>query len=161
MQSLADIADDLATGRTSSQALTEAALARIEDPAGEGARAFIKVYRDAALDSAKASDQARRHGIVSSPLAGIPVSIKDLCDVAGETTLAGSIVHKDAEPAGTDAPTVARLRAAGAVIMGRTNMVEFAMARRVPMPTTARRRTPGIGPPAGYRGARPRARRSR
>jgi aspartyl-tRNA(Asn)/glutamyl-tRNA(Gln) amidotransferase subunit A len=127
MQSLADIADDLATGRTSSQALTEASLARIEDPAGEGARAFIKVYRDAALDSAKASDQARRHGIVSSPLAGIPVSIKDLCDVAGETTLAGSIVHKDAEPAGTDAPTVARLRAAGAVIMGRTNMVEFAM----------------------------------
>ncbi|MBT4169965.1 MAG: amidase, partial [Rhodospirillaceae bacterium] len=88
MQSLAEIADDLAAGRTTSRALTEAALARIDDPAGEGARAFIKVYHEAALECAKASDQARAHGIVPSPLAGIPVSIKDLCDVAGEVTLA-------------------------------------------------------------------------
>jgi aspartyl-tRNA(Asn)/glutamyl-tRNA(Gln) amidotransferase subunit A len=127
MRSLADLADDLATGRTTSQALTEAALARIDDPAGEGERAFIKVYHTAALDSAKASDLARRNGAVPSPLAGIPVSIKDLCDVAGEVTLAGSIVRRDAAPATGDAPVVARLRAAGAIIMGRTNMVEFAM----------------------------------
>jgi aspartyl-tRNA(Asn)/glutamyl-tRNA(Gln) amidotransferase subunit A len=64
---------------------------------------------------------------VPSPLAGIPFSIKDLCDVAGEITLAGSIVRRDAAPAERDAPVVARLRAAGAIIMGRTNMVEFAM----------------------------------
>ena len=127
MQSLAEIADDLAAGRTTSRALTEAALARIDDPAGEGARAFIKVYHEAALECAKASDQARAHGIVPSPLAGIPVSIKDLCDVAGEVTLAGSSVRQDAEAATKDAPAVARLRAAGAVITGRTNMVEFAM----------------------------------
>ncbi len=127
MQSLADIAEDLASGRTTSQALTEAALASIDDPAGEGQRAFIKVYHDAALTTARASDQARANGIVASPLAGIPVSIKDLCDVAREVTLAGSIVHQDADPAVRDAPTVARLRAAGAVITGRTNMVEFAM----------------------------------
>ncbi len=127
MQSLADIAADLAAGRTTSQALTEAALASIDDPAGEGQRAFIKVYHDAALATARASDEARANGIVASPLAGIPVSIKDLCDVAGEVTLAGSIVHQDADPAVQDAPTVARLRAAGAVITGRTNMVEFAM----------------------------------
>jgi len=127
MQSLAEIADDLAAGRTTSRALTEAALARIDDPAGEGARAYIKVYHEAALECAKASDQARAHGIVPSPLAGIPVSIKDLCDVAGEVTLAGSSVRQDAEAATKDAPAVARLRAAGAVITGRTNMVEFAM----------------------------------
>lgn len=127
MQSLAKIADDLATGRTTSQALTVAALARIEDPGGEGAAAFTKFYKDAALECAMASDQARAHGIIPSPLAGIPVSIKDLCDVSGETTLAGSIVRRDAEPATADAPVVARLRAAGAIIMGRTNMVEFAM----------------------------------
>lgn len=127
MRSLADLADDLVTGQTTSQALTEAALARIDDPSGEGERAFIKVYHKAALDSAKASDRARANGIVPSPLAGIPVSIKDLCDVAGEVTLAGSIVRRDAAPAERDAPVLARLRAAGAIIMGRTNMVEFAM----------------------------------
>ena len=127
MKTLADIGEDLASGRTTSQALTEAALESIDDPAGEGARAFIKVYHQAAVDSAKASDQARRHGIVASPLAGIPFSIKDLCDVAGEITLAGSIVRGDEAAADADAPTVARLRAAGAVITGRTNMVEFAM----------------------------------
>ncbi len=127
MRSLADLADDLAAGRTTSQALTEAALARIDDPAGEGERAFVKVYHKAALDNARASDLARSHGVVPSPLAGIPVSIKDLCDVAGEVTMAGSIVRRDAPPATQDAPVVARLRAAGAIIMGRTNMVEFAM----------------------------------
>jgi aspartyl-tRNA(Asn)/glutamyl-tRNA(Gln) amidotransferase subunit A len=127
MKPLAELADDLAAGRTTSQELTEAALARIDDPAGEGARAFFKVYHEAAIASAKASDQARQHGVVPSLLAGIPVSIKDLCDVAGEVTHAGSIVRQDAPPAREDAPTVARLRAAGAVIMGRTNMVEFAM----------------------------------
>ena len=62
------------------------------------------------------------------PLAGIPVSIKNLCDVAGETTLAGSKALDDAPPAKADAPVVARLRAAGAVIVGSTNMSEFAFS---------------------------------
>ncbi len=127
MRSLAELATELDAGRTTSVKLTEAALARIDDPAGEGARTFMKVYHQAAMDSALASDQARAHGAVPSPMAGIPFSIKDLCDVAGEITLAGSIVRQDAEPAARDAPVVARLRAAGAIIMGRTNMVEFAM----------------------------------
>jgi aspartyl-tRNA(Asn)/glutamyl-tRNA(Gln) amidotransferase subunit A len=65
---------------------------------------------------------------VPSPLAGLPVSIKNLCDVAGETTLSGSIALDDAPPAQQDAPVVARLRAAGAVIVGSTNMSEFAFS---------------------------------
>ena len=65
---------------------------------------------------------------MASPLAGIPVSIKNLCDVAGETTLAGSKALDDAPPAEEDAPVVARLRAAGAVIVGSTNMSEFAFS---------------------------------
>jgi len=65
---------------------------------------------------------------VPGPLAGIPVSIKNLCDVAGETTLAGSKALDDAPPAKADAPVVARLRAAGAVIVGSTNMSEFAFS---------------------------------
>jgi len=68
----------------------------------------------------------RKAGIVPSPLAGLPISLKDLFDVAGETTSAGSAVLRDAPPAKADAPAVARLRAAGAVIVGRTNLTEFA-----------------------------------
>jgi len=122
------LAADLTTGRTTSRQLTEEALARIDDPNGEGARAFIKVYRQQALAAADASDALRKLGLVPGPLAGIPVSIKNLCDVAGETTLAGSRALDDAAPAWADAPVVARLRAAGAVIVGSTNMSEFAFS---------------------------------
>jgi aspartyl-tRNA(Asn)/glutamyl-tRNA(Gln) amidotransferase subunit A len=122
------LAADLAAGRTTSRKLTEAALARIEDPKGEGKRAFIKVYKTQALAAAEASDALRKAGIVPSPLAGLPVSIKNLCNVAGETTLAGSTALDDAPPAQHDAPVVARLRAAGAVIVGSTNMSEFAFS---------------------------------
>ena len=122
------LAADLAAGRTTSRKLTEAALARIEDPTGEGKRAFIKVWKSQALAAADASDVLRKTGIAPSPLAGIPISIKNLCDVAGETTLSGSLARDDAPPAQTDAPVVARLRAAGAVIVGSTNMSEFAFS---------------------------------
>ncbi|MGD9880057.1 MAG: amidase [Reyranella sp.] len=122
------LAADLAAGRTTSRKLTEEALARIEDPAGEGKRAFIKVWRQQALAAADASDAMRKVGLVPSPLAGLPVSIKNLCNVAGEITLAGSKALDDAPPATQDAPVVARLRAAGAVIVGSTNMSEFAFS---------------------------------
>jgi aspartyl-tRNA(Asn)/glutamyl-tRNA(Gln) amidotransferase subunit A len=122
------LAADLAAGRATSRQLTEAALARIEDPKGEGKRAFIKIYKAQALVAADASDALRKADIVPSPLAGLPVSIKNLCNVAGETTLAGSKALDDAPPAKHDAPVVARLRAAGAVIVGSTNMSEFAFS---------------------------------
>jgi aspartyl-tRNA(Asn)/glutamyl-tRNA(Gln) amidotransferase subunit A len=128
LPTIASLAADLAAGRTTSRALAEQALARIADPGGEGSRTFIKVYRQQALAAADASDALRKAGIVPSPLAGIPVSIKNLCDVAGETTLAGSKALDDAPPAAADAPVVARLRAAGAVIVGSTNMSEFAFS---------------------------------
>lgn len=125
---IASLAADLASGRTTSRALVEQALTRIADPAGEGARAFIKVYRQQALAAADASDALRKAGMVASPLAGLPVSIKNLCDVASETTLSGSKALDDAPPAKADAPVVARLRASGAVIVGSTNMSEFAFS---------------------------------
>jgi aspartyl-tRNA(Asn)/glutamyl-tRNA(Gln) amidotransferase subunit A len=123
---LATLAADLATGRRSSVALTEACLARIDDAAGEGKRAFTRVYRSAALAAAESADRLRAAGVTGGPLAGIPISIKDLFDVAGEATLAGSTALSNQPPAGADAPIVRRLRAAGAVIVGKTNMVEFA-----------------------------------
>lgn len=123
---LARLATDLAAGRVTSQALTEACLARIEDAAGEGKRSFTALYRPTALAAAAASDRLRAAGLPGGSLAGIPISVKDLFDVAGETTQAGSLALKDQPPAIADAPIVARLRAAGAVIIGKTNMVEFA-----------------------------------
>ncbi len=123
---LAELTRQLAAGETTSMALTEAALARIEDPAGQGAKAFTRVYRPQALAAAAAADALRAAGIAGGPLAGIPISVKDLFDVAGEATTAGSVVLAGAAPAAADAPVVARLRAAGAVITGKTNMTEFA-----------------------------------
>jgi len=86
---VAGLAADLAAGRTTSRALVEEALARIADPGGEGKRVFVKVYAEAARAAADAQDKLRAAGYVASPLAGLPVSIKDLFDVAGEVTLAG------------------------------------------------------------------------
>ncbi|MET0969818.1 MAG: amidase [Tardiphaga sp.] len=123
---LASLADDLAAGRTTSRALVEACLARIADPAGEGQRVFIHVDRDAALAAADAMDALRKAGAAPSRFAGIPISIKDLFDIKGQVTRAGSRALDDSAPAERDAPTVARLRAAGFVLIGRTNMVEFA-----------------------------------
>jgi aspartyl-tRNA(Asn)/glutamyl-tRNA(Gln) amidotransferase subunit A len=123
---LTELVAALREGRTSSRRLTDEALARIADPAGEGKRAFLKVYAEAARAAAAAQDGLREAGIVGGPLAGIPISIKDLFDVAGEPTTAGSIALRDAPPASRDAPIVARLRQAGAVIVGKTNMTEFA-----------------------------------
>jgi aspartyl-tRNA(Asn)/glutamyl-tRNA(Gln) amidotransferase subunit A len=117
----------LDSGRTSSRALVQTALDRIADPAGEGVRTFLKVHRDQALAAAAAADTLRAAGLAPvSPLAGLPVSIKDLLDVAGEVTTTGSRVLANDPPASRDARVVARLRRAGAAIVGRTNQSEFA-----------------------------------
>jgi aspartyl-tRNA(Asn)/glutamyl-tRNA(Gln) amidotransferase subunit A len=126
METVQKLSGDLAAGRMTSRELVERALARIADPQGEGARAFIKVYADTARAEADHADRLRRAGILRSPVDGLPVSVKDLFDVGGDVTRAGSKVLSGAPAATCDAPAVARLRAAGAVIVGRTNMVEFA-----------------------------------
>jgi aspartyl-tRNA(Asn)/glutamyl-tRNA(Gln) amidotransferase subunit A len=126
MWTVAQLAADLEAGRSSSRELVEQALARIGDRGGEGARAFLKVYADGARADADHADRLRRAGVRRSRIDGLPVSLKDLFDVAGDVTRAGSRIRASAEAAKADAPAVARLRAAGAVFVGRTNMVEFA-----------------------------------
>jgi aspartyl-tRNA(Asn)/glutamyl-tRNA(Gln) amidotransferase subunit A len=121
-------ADGLANGTTTSRVLIEACLEKIADPAGQGAAAFISVYADQARASADAADALRRAGRAPGPFAGIPVSIKDLFDVAGETTRAGSTVLADAKPAPTNAAIVSRLLQAWLIPIGRTNMTEFAFS---------------------------------
>jgi aspartyl-tRNA(Asn)/glutamyl-tRNA(Gln) amidotransferase subunit A len=86
----------------------------------------MKVYSDAALAEADASDSLRAIGVVRSPVEGIPISVKDLYDVCGDVTRAGSVALASDPPAKADATAVARLRAAGGVILGRTVTVEFA-----------------------------------
>src|ERR1700736_5823312 len=123
---LASLADDLESGRTRARKLVDECLARIADPSGEGARTFIHVDAEAAIEAAEAMDRLREVKAAPSPYAGIPVSIKDLFDIRGQVTRAGSRALEDSAPAEADAPVVARLRRAGFVVIGRTNMTEFA-----------------------------------
>ncbi|MFI5014381.1 MAG: amidase [Hyphomicrobiales bacterium] len=106
----------------------EAALERIADPKGEGARACLTVYADEARAAADAADGRSKFGRELGPLDGRIVTIKDLLDVKGEPTRAGSRIRADFAPATQDAPVVGRLRAAGAVIVAKTNMTEFAFS---------------------------------
>ena len=123
---LAELHTALDEGRATSLRLTDAALAHIADPAGEGVRVFTRVYSGQARAAAQASDLLRGAGLARSPIDGLPISIKDLFDVAGETTMAGSLAREGAPAASEHAVIVRRLLAAGAVIVGRTNMTEFA-----------------------------------
>jgi aspartyl-tRNA(Asn)/glutamyl-tRNA(Gln) amidotransferase subunit A len=128
MQHIADAAAALAVGRTSATALVDAALDRIADPSGEGSRAFTAVHAAAARAEARAIDILRHAGRAPSPWAGIPVTVKDLFDEHGHPTPAGSAVLKDAPAAAQDATVVERLRRQGFIVIGRTNMVEFAFS---------------------------------
>jgi aspartyl-tRNA(Asn)/glutamyl-tRNA(Gln) amidotransferase subunit A len=123
---LAALADDLDSGRTSARKLVDACLSKIADASGEGMRAFLHVDAEAAIEAAEAMDRLREVKAAPSPFAGIPVSIKDLFDIKGQVTRAGSRALDDSPPAEADASAVARLRRAGFIVIGRTNMTEFA-----------------------------------
>ena len=128
MRTLLAAARDLDERRATSRSLIEECLDRIADPAGEGSRAFITVYAAQARAAADAMDALRRAGRAPGRFAGIPISLKDLLDVAGEPTPAGSAVLANAPPAVRHATVVQRLLAAGLVPVGRTNMTEFAFS---------------------------------
>jgi len=131
MPSIATLTAAFADGgktKATSRALVEDCLARIGDKAGEGSRVFVKVHAETARAAADYYDQLRSRGTAPSPFAGIPVSIKDLFDIAGDVTTAGSSALRGAPLAKADAPSVARLRAAGFIPIGRSNMTEFAFS---------------------------------
>ena len=126
--SLSDAAAALAAG-ASSEALTRAYLARIEalDRKGPTLRSVIAVNPDA-VAQARALDAERRAGRTRGPLHGVPVLIKDNIETRELPTTAGSLALRD-NRTGRDAPVVARLRAAGAVILGKTNLSGWANIR--------------------------------
>jgi 1-carboxybiuret hydrolase len=123
--SAADIASAVASGRTGATKIIEAALARIRehDPV---LNSFTAVTEDRALKRAKAIDAAHGRGAQIGPLAGVPFAVKNLFDVAGLPTLAGSKINRSNPPAGRDAALIERLEGAGAVLIGALNMGEYA-----------------------------------
>jgi aspartyl-tRNA(Asn)/glutamyl-tRNA(Gln) amidotransferase subunit A len=123
-----DVIAALNTNKITARQLVENCLAAIDDPDGEGQRAFVSTYHDRARQQADMTDHARKQGWAVPKFAGIPLSVKDLFDEAGIVTKAGSIVLKDAAPASQDAIVVAQLKAAGFIVIGRTNMTEFAFS---------------------------------
>lgn len=125
---LLEAAAALDSGSQSSVSLTRETLARMDDPAGEGSRVYVRRNDARALKFAEASDMVRAAGHKRTSLEGVTISVKDLFDLEGETTLAGSIALKDAPAAKENAIVVQRLIAAGAVITGTTNMSEFAFS---------------------------------
>lgn len=127
MQTLDALSQALTSGKLRARALVDQALDRIADPSGEGSRAFVSVNQTARAQ-ADEIDRRRAKGDTLPPFAGIPLALKDLFDVAGEITSAGSRIFANEMPALRDAPAVARLRAAGFVFVGRNNMTEFAFS---------------------------------
>jgi aspartyl-tRNA(Asn)/glutamyl-tRNA(Gln) amidotransferase subunit A len=123
-QSLAELADLLAGGKTSSREIVEACLARIDALDGQ-LHAFVDVYRDDARAAADRADLERREGVVRGPLAGLPIALKDLLHLEGRQTTAGakSWLGRVSDHTAT---AVERLIAAGMIPLGKTHMVEFA-----------------------------------
>ena len=123
--SAAGIAKAVAAGETTALAVAEAALARI-DARNPLLNAFTAVTRERAVAKARAIDAARAAGQPQGPLAGVPFAVKNLFDIAGLPTLAGSKINREREPAPADATLIERLEAAGAVLVGALNMGEYA-----------------------------------
>ena len=114
----------LASGSLSSEEMTRLALARAQTP--RASAVFTRLRTEKALHEARACDELRSAGFTPSPIAGLPISVKDLFDIVGEPTSAGSALLADSEPAPHDAAVIRRLRLSGAVLLGRTNMTELA-----------------------------------
>ncbi|MEM1253047.1 MAG: AtzE family amidohydrolase [Cyanobacteria bacterium P01_H01_bin.21] len=119
------IAQQIQQRETTAQAVTEAALERIAQH-DQTFNCFTQVLSDTALDAAAVVDQKLANGEPTGPLAGVPFAVKNLFDIAGTVTLAGSKINQENPPAVEDATAVARLKAAGAILVGALNMDEYA-----------------------------------
>ena len=128
MKSLLSLTQELNAGLTKSRDLVEKSLSKIKDPKGEGKRVILKLHEKDARKTADTIDKRRSKIGSASPLEGLVVSVKDLFDVAGDVTTAGSLLLRKKPPAQQDAELVGRLRNAGAIVIGRTNMTEFAFS---------------------------------
>lgn len=120
------VISELQSGVVTSRQLTEQCLSRIEEDADQAQKVYLQLFAAQALAQSDAIDQLKKQGIILSPLMGLPISVKDLIDVEGCPTSAGSKFLADIRPVTKSATVVKHLQAAGLVILGKTNMVEFA-----------------------------------
>jgi aspartyl-tRNA(Asn)/glutamyl-tRNA(Gln) amidotransferase subunit A len=118
--------EQIASGAASAEAAFEAALQRALDPINR--HTYVSLHHEAARAVARSVDAQRAAGAPLPPLAGLAVSVKDLFDETGQPSTAGSRALADVAPAAADCPAVARLRRAGAALLGRTNLSEFAFS---------------------------------
>jgi aspartyl-tRNA(Asn)/glutamyl-tRNA(Gln) amidotransferase subunit A len=126
MLPLQHLIEELSGARVRARELIEQCLSRIAQPSGEGSRTFLHVFASEARALAEEIDRLRSAAVPVPRLAGIPVSVKDLFDVAGLPTGAGSTVLRARPAVQRDAWVVERLRTAGMIVIGRTNMTELA-----------------------------------
>src|ERR1700721_320694 len=124
--SAAEVGRLIARGRLDPVEVAEFFLGRIERDRDNPS--FILVTRKRALEEAEASRKRHRAGSAASPLDGVPIAWKDLVDMAGERTTAGSALYAESPPKERDAPIVENLDAAGMVALGKTNLSEFAFS---------------------------------
>ena len=126
VETLVGLADQLERGAVSSRGLVEQFLDRLTSNISQAEKCFVLIDRAGARAAADQQDALRKAGRHAGRFAGIPVSVKDLFDVEGQVTLAGSKVLQHAAPAVQDAACIANLKRAGLVVVARTNMTEFA-----------------------------------
>ena len=128
MTTLWQASQQLQAGNVQPETFTQAALAAARDPEKEGARVFITRYEAQATQQAIEAGERWQARQSRSPIDGLPISIKDLFDVKGEATTAGSRLLSDAPVATANSSVVEKLNRAGAAIVGKTNMTEFAFS---------------------------------
>ena len=149
LTTVADLARRVRAGEVSARELTQAALDRIDAVNGR-VNAFVAVDPERALRDAAAVDESVAANVDPGPLAGIPIGVKDLEDAAGFVTSMGSVTRASDPPTDTDSILVSRLRAAGCVVVGKTNTPEYGWKGDTSNPTFGATRNPwNLGRSAG------------
>jgi aspartyl-tRNA(Asn)/glutamyl-tRNA(Gln) amidotransferase subunit A len=126
LASITEVRRRISSNEISTKEYVVQCIENIKNISGEGAKAFLYVAQDEAIATAHSQDILLEKGLQIGPLSGVTVSIKDLFDIAGQVTASGSNALRNNSPATEDSEVVSRIRRAGGIVVGRTNMTEFA-----------------------------------
>lgn len=134
LASITEVRRRISSNEISTEKYVVQCIEKIKNVSGEGAKAFLYVAQDESIATAQSQDILLEKGLQTGPLSGVTVSIKDLFDIAGQVTASGSNVLRNNSPATEDSEVVSRIRRAGGIVVGRTNMTEFAYSGLGPNP---------------------------
>jgi aspartyl-tRNA(Asn)/glutamyl-tRNA(Gln) amidotransferase subunit A len=124
--SITEVRRRIRSNEISTKEYVHQCIENIKNASGEGAKSFLYVAEDEAITTAQSQDALLKKGLQNGPLSGVTVSIKDLFDISGQVTASGSNVLRDNASATVDSEVVSHIRRAGGIVVGRTNMTEFA-----------------------------------